>query len=216
MSNTPSRNPAGNDSLAGLLKFVLRKFLQRTDTCLPATVIAFSGTSNRAQVQPAIVQITTGEEQVGRGQIASVPVLQLGGGGFVLYYPVKTNDTGWIIACDRDISLYKQNYKTSAPNSFRMHNFADSWFVPDTLLNGVNLIDSSKLCLQSYDGTLGITMGDGELDIIAPTIKLTAPNIALIGDVAITGNFHNNGTDIGSNHRHTGVQTGLSDTGPPV
>lgn len=210
MSNAPSRNPAGNDSLPGLLKFVFKKYLQKTDSCLPATVLAYDSSENRAQIQPAIVQITTGNSQVKRGQLASVPVLQMGGGGFVTYYPVKTGDTGWIIACDRDISLFKKTYKAAQPNTFRLHSFADSWFVPDSMLNGVSLIDNTKMCIQSTDGLTGITIGEGIVNIIAATsINFTSPAVNFSGTTNING--------IGFNtHRHTGVTTGTGDSGGPI
>lgn len=178
MSNVPSRNPAGDDSLTGLLKFVFKKFLQNTETSLPATVIAYSPSENRAQLQPAIVQITTGGAQVPRGQLASVPVLQLGGSAAVHYDPVGPGCKGWIIACDRDISLFKKTYKQSAPNTLRLHSFSDSWFVPDTMLNGVTIAeeDVTNSVWQNLLGTVRLALW--------PTLfKFTTPTVG-IGDTA--------------------------------
>ncbi|OWK36891.1 hypothetical protein [Fimbriiglobus ruber] len=42
----PSRNPADNDTLTGLLKLVLTKALQNTADMLPARVIAYDRTTN--------------------------------------------------------------------------------------------------------------------------------------------------------------------------
>ncbi|WP_202973956.1 Gp138 family membrane-puncturing spike protein [Fimbriiglobus ruber] len=60
---------------------------------LPAQVIAYDRTTNRAQVQPLIAVVTTANQVVQRAQ-SSVPVFQYGGGGFVLSFPVMTGDTG--------------------------------------------------------------------------------------------------------------------------
>lgn len=169
MSNAPSRNPASNDSLPGLLKFFLKTVQKRTDCCLPATILEYSPSANRAQISPALVQITTGNAQISRGQLASVPVLQMGGGKFVQYFPVGTGDTGWIIACDRDISIFKKTYKKSPPNTYRLHDFADSWFVPDTMLNGVTIApeDIQNSVWQNYAGTVKIALWNNLIKILS-------------------------------------------------
>src|ERR1700712_4678497 len=102
-SSPPSHNPADDDSMAGMLRLVLTKFLQNTDDMLPARVIAYDRTANRASVQPLIAMVTTDNVQVNRSQLASVPVLQLGGGDCMLSFPLKSGDLGWIKASDRDI-----------------------------------------------------------------------------------------------------------------
>jgi len=189
VSNAPSRNPAGNDTLSGLLAFALTKFLQDVDGCLPAKVIAYNAATNRAQVQPQIVQVTTGNEQVPRAQVASVPVAQWGAGGFVLYFPVKTGDTGWLIASDRDISIYKQTYKQSAPNTNRLHTFEDGWFLPDTLLNGVTIAseDTGNAVLQNDAGTVKIALWSDLIKIIAPAVGIGGtPNANAVLDLQST------------------------------
>ncbi|OWK37005.1 Gp138 family membrane-puncturing spike protein [Fimbriiglobus ruber] len=152
----PSRNPADNDTLTGLLKLVLTKALQNTADMLPARVIAYDRTTNCAQVQPLIAVVTTANQVVQRAQVASVPVFQYGGGGFVLSFPVMTGDTGWIKANDRDISLFKQTTAASSPNTARLHDFADAMFFPDTLLNGVTIAteDAANAVLQNFAGTV--------------------------------------------------------------
>lgn len=234
MSNAPSRNPAGNDTITGLLNFALLKFLQSVDACLPAKVIAYDPATNRAQVQPLIVQVTTGNEQVPRAQVASVPVARWGAGGFLLYFPVTTGDRGWLIANDRDISLYKQTGGQSPPNTNRLHSFEDGWFLPDTALAGVTLADAGKCCLQSADGTTSITLGGGVITLNAPTeIVLNTPLVSIAGEIvagtdsSFTHTATFNGTitttdDViaGSislrGHVHGGVTAGGGDTGGPV
>jgi hypothetical protein len=50
----PSSDPADDDSLAGVLRAVFRKFMQQTDDMLPAVVVAYDRTKNRATVAPCI------------------------------------------------------------------------------------------------------------------------------------------------------------------
>jgi hypothetical protein len=234
VSNAPSRNPAGNDTLSGLINFALTKFLQNVDGCLPVEVLAYDPATNRAQVQPLIVQITTGKNQVPRAQVASVPVAQWGAGGFVLYFPVTTGDKGWLIANDRDISIFKQTYQQSAPNTNRLHSFEDGWFLPDTLLSGVSVADTAKCCIQSFDGTTSITLGGGVITLTSPTeIVLDSPLVSIAGQIVAgtdsadtrTATFNGNivttgdviaGTISLKEHVHTGVETGSGDSGGPV
>jgi phage baseplate assembly protein gpV len=234
VSNAPSRNPAGNDTLTGLLNFILIKSLQNTDGCLPAEVIAYDPASNRAQVQPRIVQVTTGNEQVPRAQVASVPVARWGAGGFLIYFPVKTGDKGWLIANDRDISIYKQSGGQSAPNTNRLHSFEDGWFLPDTAIGAATLADSGKCCIQSQDGTTSITLGGGVITLTSPTeIILDTPLVSIAGQIISgtnpgftrTATFNGNITTTGDvvagtislqEHVHGGVETGGDETGVPV
>lgn len=174
----PSQNPANVDSLTGLFDLVLTKFLQGVDDMLPARVIAYNRVTNRAQVQPMISMVTTLNEIVARGQIASIPVLQIGGGGFVLSFPIRTGDLGWIKANDRDISLFKKNYASAPPNTQRKHSFSDALFIPDTMLKQVTIAaeDLTNTVFQNLAGTV-------RLALWADKLKITAPSTS-IGDTA--------------------------------
>jgi Phage protein Gp138 N-terminal domain/GpV Apex motif len=207
----PSRNPADDGTLAGTLRLVLTKFLQRTDDMLPAQVLAYNRSTNLAQVQPLIYMITTDNQQVTRAQVASVPVLQLGGGGFVLSFPINTGDLGWIKANDRDISLFKQFFSAAPPNTQRQHTFEDAMFVPDTMMQGVtiNSEDASNVVLQNLAGTVRISLGSDTLTITTPALTIDTPVATFTGDASIGGILF-------STHKHTGVQSGGSDTGGPV
>lgn len=168
-SSPPSHNPADNDSMAGMLRLVLTKFLQNTDDMLPASVIAYDRAANRASVQPLIAMVTTDGIQINRSQIASVPVLQLGGGDYLLSFPLKHGDLGWIKANDRDISLFLENYGNSSPNTQRKHSFEDAVFIPDTMLRDVTIAseDANNAVLQNLDGTVKIALWPTYLKIMA-------------------------------------------------
>ncbi|MHC5543545.1 Gp138 family membrane-puncturing spike protein, partial [Singulisphaera rosea] len=112
-----------------------------------------------------------------RAQVASVPVFQYGGAGFVMSFPVATGDTGWIKANDRDISLFKQTMQANPPNTQRKHSFEDAMFFPDTLLDGVTIAaeDVGNAVFQNGDGTVRLALW--------PTLfKFTAPQVT-VGDI---------------------------------
>jgi hypothetical protein len=167
----PSRNPADNDTLTGLLRLALTKFLQATDDMLPARVVAYDPAKNLAQVQPLIEVVSTANEILPRAQVASVPVLQMSGGGFVLRFPVSPEDLGWIKANDRDISLFRQTTQQARPNTQRKHSFEDGVFIPQAAWNLITLAeeDSGNLVLQNYAGTVKVALWDDLIKILAPS-----------------------------------------------
>lgn len=195
----PSRNPADDGTLAGMMKIVLSKFLQGVDDMLPARVVAYNRAKNVATVQPLINMTTTGGVQVPRAQVASVPVFQYGGGGFVVSFPIKPGDTGWIKANDRDISIYKQTGSFSQANTQRKHSFSDAMFFPDTMLRGVTIggADANSLVIQNLSGTVKIAISEAGINITSPA-------------------FNINGKNVSDTHVHTGVVPGSGDTGPPL
>jgi protein gp138 len=203
----PSLDPANNDTLTGTLRQVFLKLMQRTDGVLPASVVAFDGTS-RVQVQPLIPLVATDGQQTSRAQIASIPVVQVGAGGYFLHFNLKPGDLGLIIACDRDISNFLQSYQEAQPNTARIKNFSDSFFLP-CVMNGFTVAgeDRENAVLQNIDGTVRISLSTTGVKITAP------PNgIELNSDVLITGKLTVNGrviaeTDLASGGNITAAGT---------
>lgn len=180
----PSHNPANDDSLTGLLRQVMGKFLQNTDDMLPATIVAYDRVSNRASVQPQIMVVTTNNDKISRAQIASVPVFQIGGGGFIMNYNLKPGDFGWIKANDRDISLFTQGYSQSAPNTKRMHRFEDAVFIPD-VMKGWTIseedLTQQNAVFQNLDGTVRVALWSDRVKITAPRIDLDCTDLYING-----------------------------------
>lgn len=215
-SATPSKDPANDGSLYGTFVQVLKKFLQNTDDMLPVKVIAVSTDRTRVTVEPFIKVVSTSGQQVVRAQIASVPVFTLGGGGYVISFPVKSGDKGWIKANDRDISLFLQSYVDSPPNTARQHSFEDGLFIPDIMTTfTINTEDTDNAVFQSTDGTIRIAIGSNKVKITAPTVVIDSPHTTLTGDLNVTGNITGNGISLDS-HVHSSVQSGPDDTGGPV
>jgi hypothetical protein len=179
--DAPDIDPANNGTLAGTLQFCFKKFIQNINGMLPAKVIAYDRTTNRVQVQLLISIVTTDGKIIPRSQIASLPVLLLGGGGFFLSFNLNTGDLGWVLANDRDISLFLQNYEQAAPNTARIKNFADGLFIPD-VMTGYEIAseDMSSVVLQNLDGTIKISLQSDR-------IKLTAPLVEITGGLQVDG-----------------------------
>lgn len=199
--NSPSLDPANNGSLAGVLRFFFGKAMQSVDNVLPAKVIAYDREANRVQVQILIATITTGGERVSGAQVASIPVLVLGGGGFMLNFPLTEGDLGWIVATDRDISLFLESYAESAPNTNRVKDFSSAVFVPDIMTNyTINEEDSGSAVLSSTDGTVRIALSSDSVAITAPEVAVNSPAVTITSDLTtvdgnllVTGNIEAQG-----------------------
>ena len=188
MSNAiPSIDPADDGDLIGTFRHILGKFLQGVDDMLPAKVISYDRATNRAVVQPLVMLLTTDNKTVQRPAVASVPVIQYGGGGFVISAPIKAGNLGWIKANDRDISLFLQSFKNSAPNTVRKHSFSDAVFIPDVMTGyTIDGEDTDNLVIQSLDGVNKISVSDTAIklksgvsiiDITDAGVAITSPTL---------------------------------------
>ena len=220
------QDPASGAGLSGAFQFILRKALQNTDGMLPATVIAATPDRMFVTVRPQIMVVGTDQKlTVSRAQVAKVPVFHMGAGGFVLTFPVKPGDPGWIIASDRDISLYIQSNKEAKPNTPRLHSFEDGLFIPDaarlfTLAAG----EGANVVLQSIDGTAFVSVGAAQIKIKHPTkVEIDTPLAHFTHDVTAEGTITGKvdvlsgaGNISGKAHKHTGVTTGGGTSAGPT
>ena len=221
-------NPALCVSEEGIDRMRELNLKKEVKVCLPAIVVSFDRAKGRAEVKPAITLTTTAGEQVERSAI-SVPVHYPGGGGFLLSFPLKQGDTGWLLCSDEDISFFVQTGKVSAPGVFRRHDLADSFFIPDSLVTGLNkpafaTDDSSAAVLQSTDGNTKISMAAGKIILKASAIEIQGDTSAT-GSITAGGDIESNGEITGTEvkagtialttHIHGGVTTGSGTTGVP-
>lgn len=218
----PSQDPADTLTLAGGLRAVFNKLMQGTDVQLPAKVLSYDRVNNVATVQPLIALLTTSGETVSKPSIARVPVVALGCSGFAINFPLKADDLGWIMACDRDISIYMQSLRESSPNTLRLHSFEDAVFVPDAMSKfDASAVASNAMTIQSADGSVRVELSPTEVKIVAPTVTVQASTVTVTG--ATTFNNHVDmpaGARIGgiefATHKHLGVTTGGGTSGGPT
>lgn len=210
----PSINPADVGSLPGTFRAILTKFLQGVDDMLPAQIVEYDRATNRASVQPLIQMVTTRGDLIERAQLASLPVLNIGGGGFILSFPLKPGDLGWIKASDRDISLFLQTLAQVRPNTVRMHSFEDAVFIPDVMREwALSGEDAERAVLQSTDGAVRVAVGADGVYITGAT-KIVG-NVEIDGNVSVSGDVEADGISL-TTHRHGGVVAGSAQSGGPV
>jgi len=185
--NNPNINPADNDSLAGVVRFAFQQLMRGVDGMLPARVLAYDRTANRVQVELMVAMITTSGTQVSRAQIANLPVINIGGGGYLLNFPLTVGDLGFVCANDRDISLFLQSYAESPPNTMRVKSFSDGVFIPSVLTGYDVSGENGKMVLQNLDGTVRISLSETDMRLTAPAIFLDSPVTTVTGELVVDG-----------------------------
>lgn len=209
--------------------FAFRSAMARVRTTMPVQVTAVHGGGlapvGRVDVQPLIQQTD------GAGNVTPLPILYglpylrwQGGASAVILDPV-VGDIGLVCFADRDVSAVIASGKQSAPGSNRRFSLADGFYM------GATLNDTPTQYVQFTDA--GIT-------VLSPqTVVVQAPTITLKGNVEVTGTtkldqtlavtgaqtnqstitasseVEGNGVKL-STHAHSGVQSGSSNSGPPV
>lgn len=195
LGNNPNLDPANNDTLAGLLRSSFSQLLRNVDGMLPARILNYNRTTNRVNVEVLIAMITTSGQQVSRAQIANIPVINLGGGGFLINFPLKEGDLGFIMANDRDISLFLQSFSEAPPNTNRVKSFSDSIFIPSVLTAyTIDGGDANNMVIQNLDGTVKIALTPDSVNISSTVgVTIDTPITTVTGELIVQGLLRSTG-----------------------
>jgi hypothetical protein len=175
-------DPALSGTLLGAFSQAMDKIIQRLDNRLPATVIAYDRSSNLVSVQIMVPMVTTTGAIIPRSQVTSIPVQVDGAAGLFMSFPLKSGDTGWVEANDRDISLFLQSGQSTKPNTYRKWSFSDGKFTPSVLKGfTINAVDNDAVVISTTDGTIRVS--------ISPTlgVSITSPTLTVNGTLLTTG-----------------------------
>ena len=203
MTNKAPLNVFGKDTnnLSTLIETLKKNIFINFNVCLPAVVVSYDNTKNEVDLQPAIQEVLTNNKFLTMPQIFNIPVLELGGNDLSIKIPLKAGDTGIVIFCDRDITLFKQEKKNTQPNTLRKHDLSDGIFIPMRFGSS----GSSNILIQSADG--------------ATQLEVTSSGINIKGNLVVEGEItaKNNGLEIPlTTHKHLGVTTGQGTSGTPT
>lgn len=175
-----SENPANNDSLEGLNEFLQDKMYLHLEKVIPGIVQSYDKATNRATIKPAITGIATQGDKVPKDVIPNIPVIQLGGGDVTMTFPIKAGMTGWLIACDRDISIFKNIKQETAPNTTRKHKYQDGFFIPDAINNA----GTDDFQIKSANSS--INLDNTSITEKTQDYKLTASTFNLYGSTSLS------------------------------
>lgn len=179
----PAYNPADSSTLSGLNNILQDKLSMNIECAIPGIVQSYDRNTNRAVIKPAITGVASQGQKVSKEPLINIPVFCMSGGGIIMSFPVQIGDKGWLIANDRNISIFKQSLEESAPNDLRKHNFLDAFFLPDKI-NDINFSqeDDGAFVIQTITGSTKITLKEG-------VITLTSPSVIVNGDTVINGSL---------------------------
>jgi phage baseplate assembly protein gpV len=185
------------------------------------------------------------------------PVFFPQGGGCVLTFPIQPGDEALVIFASRCIDSWWQSGGIQVQAELRMHSLSDGFaFVGISSMPAVPAAMSTTTAqLRTLDGSTYVEVNPaGSVNVVAAgnisasaagnitavaggsisanaatAINLTAPNIAMTGNISmaaggvatltgtvnIVGTLTVNGLNF-STHRHSGVVTGANNSGGPV
>lgn len=216
-NNTTSTNESNEGSLTGVLNTVLDKFQRNLQVMLPCMVTKVDRDKNKVSVIPLIRILLADGTTAKRSQVFNVPISNYSAGGFIINFPVKVGDYGYIKTCDRDITLFKQGWNEAKPNTLRKNSFEDSVYVPDVINPSEYEIageDADNLVIQSFDNSVKITLSEDSIKMKAPTkITLESETIEQIATnhIVTNGTMKHDGVSIDKYHVH--LQNNGNDAG---
>jgi hypothetical protein len=156
------------------------------ENMLPARVNSYDRATNLATVTPQIMFVDMNDGGINRNDMTEIPCLALGGGGFVINFPIKEGDLGWIHAADRDLQTFKNTLANSKPGSGTLHKFANGMFIPDIFRQYViNAEDSESMVIQTVDGETRIAIKPGQVKITGAAMVVDTELTTFKGEVVM-------------------------------
>lgn len=200
------------------LIFVVNQVLKDIQTTTLVKVVSVEaggvGPVGNVNVTPLVEQIDANRNVYPQGVIHNLPYLRIQGGTNAIIIDPQVGDIGICVFANKDISNVISTKKSAAPASYRQFSFSDGLYLGGVLNNTpANFIhfDNNEITITS----------NTNVTINAPSGTTLNGNLQVNGNITATGTIHSD-SDITSdtislqNHLHSGVQSGGSNSGPPV
>jgi hypothetical protein len=201
-------------------------------TTLPGIIQSFNKLAMTVTVQPAIqMQLTDAKTNkvswMSLPLLVDVPLMLASSGGMSVTMPVALGDECLVSFAARCIDSWWKAGGVQHQHEFRMHDLSDGFaFIgPRSQPRVLASYSDTTMQIRSDDGSVVIDINPtthgisisapGNLSITAPTTTING-NLAVIGNTTHTGQISANGKRIDDSHKHSGVQSGASQTGVPV
>jgi hypothetical protein len=221
------------------LRLALENAQSHIWTAMPAIVQTVNLAAQTVAVQPSIQGTVASPDgstrSVNMPLLVDVPIVWPRAGGFALTFPIAPGDEVLVVFASRCIDAWWQSGGVGVAAEARMHDLSDGFAIlaPTSQPKKFANVSSTNVQLRDTAGTTYVEITPGgkarvvaasAVDIEAPTINLngssainiTAPAIALNGAVTQSGGALVSGGITFGTHKHTGVQSGPSNTGGPT
>lgn len=211
------------------LAFIIQMLINKVAT---ATLVKVLSVTNSGGIEPVgfvdILPLVNQIDGAGNSEkhttIFKCPYFRLQGGGDAVILDPKVGDLGIAIFADHDISSVTANKDQANPGSRRRYSMADALYLGG-VLNGTptQFVQFSAAGIRMHSPVM-LTLTAPNILLQADSVivnggisfEVDAPAISLTGAVAVVGSFTVNGVDVGSTHKHSGVSTGIGNTGNPI
>jgi hypothetical protein len=200
-------------------------------TCCPGIINSFDADSMTVTVKPAIKKLVYPDQQqaewVDIPLLVDVPIVVLSGKGFALTFPIESGDECLLFFAERAFDNWYEQGGTGEQVSMRTHSLSDAFALvgvrsrPHLITN----YNTDEVELRSADartrvrlnaaGWIHLEQGDIHVDMGEGQIKLTAPTVRVEGSLVVSGDVTAGSISL-QHHTHPGVQSGGSNTGPPL
>lgn len=199
------------------MQFVIAQQIAKLQTSLPVRVDAVQGGGlapvGFVTITVLVSQLSGDDKPYPGATISNVPYMRLQGGVNAVIIDPKPGDIGIACFASRDITAVKNARRDAPPGSKRRYNFSDAMYIGG-ILNG-----APTQYIQFTDGGI-IVHSPTSMEFNAPDITFNGNttingNTVLNGNTSVVGSLSNNGTNVGSTHRHGGVESGSSSTSTP-
>lgn len=175
-------------TLASLLDEVRRSTRESMYCALPASIVAYTPATQRADVKPQLKHtvrdaLENKELVEDLPILCDVPIMFQRFGGFMLTMPVAVGDTVLLVFTDRSIDKWKTNGGNVDPIDLRAHDISDAVAIPglypgpealpSTLTTGLAIGKEGDTTLQIHiDGTSINLGGPGAVEFVALSQKV--------------------------------------------
>ena len=195
-------------------------------TAMPGIVQSYSPSDNTVSIQPAIRAVILKQDPASGKQapaavnlplLIKVPVVFMGGGGYVATFPISQGDEALVVFSSRSIDAWWQSGGVQNQIEQRAHDLSDGiaivglYSVPR--VPGSISTDSAQI--RSLDGTTRVRIGAGGIDMHSSgTITFSGSNCSLDG----SGNLNMAGAIIAGygGGDQVSLQTHKHGTGSPA
>jgi len=214
---TPFQGPTDTATDFQALRFFIEQRLRKVQTFIlvevlavkPAAVGDLTGTVGTVDVQVLADQVDGAGNVVEHVTLYGRPYSRIQGGVNAFICDPQVGDIGGMAFASRDLSAVIEAQEHAPPGSARIFNYADGLYL------GGFLNDTP----ENY-----VEIGDDAINVVHTTqINIQAPNISITGAVNANGAVISTAGEVTDKlgkvlgtHEHSGVQTGVGNTGPPV
>ena len=202
------QNPGDSAGQYGAQAFVIKQMISRIQTMTLVKVLACTNSGGVSpvgfvDVQPLVNQIDGEGNGKSHKPIYNLPYSRLQGGSNAFILDPKVGDIGIAGFASRSIAGIKKTRKISNPDTFSQFSMSDGLYLGGVLngipVNYIQFTGSGDIIIHS----------EGTVTLSAETISLSAGTINSSGAWEHSGTLKNNGSNVGSTHRHSDPQGGV-------